>query len=167
MTVSTNPISICFQEGQNPNGLGMMMGQYLEQNLAEFSKKVRQGRRIRGSFAVEMEGGVAATITFEGDRIMIQNDVPAKPDLHLKGSYMVMSKVIAGQTNPFVELLRKHIRMASFPRRPLQCYRVLRFLRIPSELLEKKPVFSKKTMYAAGWGAGLSALTGLVYIFMM
>jgi hypothetical protein len=137
MTIQTQ-ISVSAREGQSLNGLGMMMQQYLEQNLADFEHKVREGHRIRGSFTVEMEGGVASTMTFQGDRILIQNDVAAKPDLYLKGSYVVMSKVIAGQANPFTELWRKNIKMAALPRRPLQCFRVLRFLKIPPELLEEK-----------------------------
>jgi hypothetical protein len=160
-------ISVCAQEGQDLNGLGMMMQQYLEQNLADFEHKVREGKRIRGSFTVEMEGGVASTITFEGDKILIQNDVAARPDLYLKGSYMVMSKVIAGQANPFTELLRKNIKMAAFPRRPLQCYRVLRFLRIPAELLGEKTPSRKKPFQMVGWGLGLAVLAVLIYMLFL
>jgi putative sterol carrier protein len=161
------PITVCSREEQGLNGLGMMMQQYLEQNLSDFPHKSQEGRRIRGSFTVEMEGGVPSTIIFQGGRILIQNGVAAKPDLHLKGSYMVMSKVIAGQANPFSELLRKKIKMASFPRRPLQCFRVLRFLRIPPELLDEKTLSGKKRLRMAGWGLGFAAMAVLIYILFL
>ncbi len=141
---SKSRITLVCNEKQNLNGLGMMILQYLDQNLTEFEDKVQEGLRIRGTFSVELEGGIASSIIFQGNQILIQNDVSSKPDLHLKGSYLLMSKVIVGQANPFIELLRKNIKLAAFPRRPIQSYRVLRFLKIPRKLLVDSKTSTRK-----------------------
>lgn len=129
-------VAICTAEGQELNGLGMMFRQYLEQNLADFEYKVEQALRIRCRVAVEVdEGGIAVTTTFFGERIEIENGVIDKPDLYLKSSYLLLAKVLSGTANPFIELFKGNIKLKKIPRRPIQALKVLRFLKIPTELL--------------------------------
>lgn len=128
-------VSVIEAEGEQLNGLGMMMSQYMAQNLAEFEYKVKQALLIRCRVAVEVDRGIAITTMFMGERIIIANGVLDKPDLYLKSDYLVLSKVLSGKTNPFLALLRGSIKVKAWPRRPLQAIRVLRFLKIPTELL--------------------------------
>ena len=117
------------------NGLGMMILQYLEQNLAEFDYKVRQGLGLRGRVSVEVEKHVAITLDFTGKTIEIENGVIDRPDLHLKSSYILLSKVLTGSASPLMELLRGNIKLGGLPRRPIQAWKILRFLKLPPELL--------------------------------
>ena len=166
---SMNPtISVCAKEGQALNGLGMMMSQYLEQNFADFKHKVEAGLRIRGRVCVEVEKGIATTLSFQGDEIEIENGVGEDPDLYLQSSYLLLSKILSGKANPFVEVMRGNIKLRAFPRKPIQSLKVLRFLKIPAELLIE-PVPSKGKAYllwAAGSIVGLGGLSLLVYYLL-
>jgi len=128
-------ISVEEAEGRPLNGLGMMMFQYLEQNLAEFEYKVEEGLRIRCRVAVEVEKGIAVTTEFLGERIVLENGVPRDPDLHLKSSYILLTKILSGKASPLWELMKGSIKLGAWPRRPIQSFRVLQFLKIPKELL--------------------------------
>jgi hypothetical protein len=139
-------ISVASREGESLNGLGMMLQQYLEQNLAEFEQKAEAAHRIRGSVSVEVEKGIAVTLSFLGNRILIENGVAQRPDLHLNGSYLLLSKILSGKASPFVEVMRGNIKLQAFPRKPLESLKVLRFLKIPPELL-LEPVPSKRKAY--------------------
>ena len=139
-------IAVCTLEGQRLNGLGMMLQQYLEQNFSDFEDKVRQGLRIRGRVAVEVERGIGITIDFQGEKILIENGIQGRPDLYLKSSYLLLSKVLSGRANPYLELLRGNIKLLALARRPMQSFKVLQFLKIPPELL-LEPVKSRRNRY--------------------
>ncbi len=128
-------IAVCAREGGRLNGLGVMLQQYLEQNLSDSEEKVRQGLRLRGCVGVEVEKGIGVTLDFLGDRILVENGIQGRPDLQLRSSYLVLSRVLSGKANPVLEFLRGNIRLLALPRRPLQSYRALRFLEIPRELV--------------------------------
>lgn len=128
-------ISVGPVEGQQLNGLGMMMLQYLEQNLAEFDYKNQQGLGLCCRVSVEMEKEIGITIDFQGARILMENGVAGRPDLYLKSSYITLSRVLSGRASPLWELLRRRIRLGAWPKRPIQSWKVLRFLKVPSELL--------------------------------
>lgn len=161
----TPRISVCAKEGQALNGLGMMMSQYLEQNFADFEHKVQAGLRIRGRVCVEVEKGIAATVSFQGDKILIENGVGKDPDLYLQSSYLLLAKILSGKANPFVEVMQGNIKLRALPRRPIQSLKVLRLLKIPPELL-LEPLPSKRKAYliwAVGSILGLGSLSLLVY----
>ncbi len=142
-----------------------MMSQYLEQNFADFEHKVQAGLRIRGRVCVEVEKGIATTLSFQGDKLLIENGVGENPDLYLQSSYLLLSKILSGKANPFVEVMRGNIKLRAFPRRPIQSLKVLGFLKIPPELL-LEPVPSKKRTYAiwaVGTLLGAGGLSLLVY----
>ncbi len=164
----TNPsprITVCAEEGQSLNGLGMMIQQYLEQNLADFDHKVEAGLRIRGRVCVEVEKGIATTVSFQGEEIRIENGAGRDLDLHLQSSYLLLANILSGKANPFIEVTKGNIKLRAFPRKPIQSLKVLSFLKIPPELLIE-PVPSKRKaylLYAAGSIAGLGGLGLLVY----
>jgi hypothetical protein len=158
-------ISVNSPPGENLNGLGMMIQQYLEQNFADFEHKVEAALRIRGRVCVEVEKGIATTLSFEGERILIENGSAERLDLHLQGSYLLLSKILTGKANPFVEVMRGNIKLRALPRRPVQSLKILRFLKIPPELLiEPGPSKRRATLiWAVGSIAGLGGISLLVY----
>ena len=158
-------ISVCAQEGQGLNGLGMMIQQYLEQNFADFDHKVEAGLRIRGRVCVEVEKGIATTVCFQGEEIRIENGAGEDLDLHLQSSYLLLANMLSGKANPFVEVMKGNIKLRAFPRKPIHSLKVLSFLKIPPELLIE-PVSSKRKAYllwALGLVVGLGGLSLLVY----
>jgi hypothetical protein len=135
-----NKITVEFLKDEKTNGLGMMIGQYLEQNLDEFEKKVKQARKLNISTSVEVEKGIATTITFSPDRILIQNGVSKNSHLHLKSSYMTLADVLSGKMNPVKGVVSGEIKMGKIPlSRPFSALRLLNFLKIPEELLIDGP----------------------------
>ena len=158
-------VSVCTVDGEPLSGLGMMLLQYLEQNLAEFEDKANAALRLRGRVSVEVEKGIATTVSFLGDRILIENGVCRNPDLYLKSSYLLLSKVLSGKASPYAEVLRGNIKLLTVPKRPIQSLKVLGFLKIPPELL-LEPLPSKRKAYviwAAGSILGLGGMSLLIY----
>lgn len=107
-------ISVEEVEGRQLNGQGMVMLQYLEQNLAAFEYKVEEGFRIRCRVSVAVDKGIAVTSTFMGERIILGNGVSRDSDLYLKSSYLHLTKVLAGKANPIWELLKGNIRLGAW-----------------------------------------------------
>ena len=155
---SKTPIIIEYDKNEKVNGLGMMIGQYLEQNLEEFETKVRQCLKLRISSSVEVEKGISTTIKFSGNRIFIQNGVAPDTHLHLQSSYKVLAKVLSGAVNPAAGICSGDIKIIKLPiTKPFQALRLLHFLKIPEELLVAKPV-SKGSFFT--WERALSFSTG-------
>jgi hypothetical protein len=162
---SSSGIPVCARDEQSLNGLGMMLQQYLEQNLDEFEDKRRVARRLRACVSVEVEKGIATTVSFEGDRILIENGVGTNPDLHLKASYLLLTQVLTGKASPYAEVLRGNIKLKAFPKRPIQSLKTLGFLKVPPELL-LEPLPSKGKTYfiwAVGSLLGVGGLGLLLY----
>ena len=128
-------ITISFSTDERLNGLGMMLSQYLEQNFEDFEYKVEQGLRLKGSISVEVENKIATSIIFNGSEIRICNGVITRPDMYLAGSYLVMTKILTGQITPISAILRKKIVFRAIPRHLWRSYKILRFLKIPQEML--------------------------------
>jgi hypothetical protein len=158
------PISIEYDQKEKVNGLGMMIGQYLEQNLEEFDVKVRQCRKLNIDTSVEVEKGISTTIKFYGDRIFIQNGVASDTHLHLKSSYAVLAKVLSGTLNPAAGVFSGDIRIIKLPAtKPFQALRLLSFLKIPEELLinggkAKAPILTRERIliFSGGVAFGFS-----------
>ncbi len=161
-------INIRYVEDQKTNGLGMMIGQYLEQNLDEFEEKVRQALKLRITTSVEVEKGIATTLNFNRDDILIQNGVTEDTQLHLKSSYAVLADVLSGKVNPLKGVLDGRIRLGKVPvGRLFQSLRLLSFLKIPKELLVREEGISKRVLTpervwiflaGAACGAGIAGL---------
>jgi len=159
-------VTVCSREGEELNGLGMMMCQYIEQNLADFEYKVRQGLSIRGRVSVEVEKGVAITTRFEGKRIQVENGVCSNPDLFLKSSYITLSEVLSGKASPLRELFKGSLKLGAVPRRPIQSFKILRFLKVPTELLLDQPPPSRKKRIIWGSVAGVALLALMISLLL-
>lgn len=127
-------IAVGTPPGQNLNGLGMMVVQYLEQDFADFPCKAAAASRIRCRIGMEVDKGIAITVSFRGDDVVVENGAGRGLDLHIQAPYLLLSQVLCGKANPFVEFLRRRIRLKAFPRRPIESLKVLRLLKIQPEL---------------------------------
>ncbi len=133
-----NKVNVIYDEQETVNGLGMMIGQYLEQNLEEFDKKTKQALKLKICTSVEMDKGIASTIRFNKDTIFIKNGVAEDTDMHMKGSYLTLADILTGKANPVKEILQKNVEILKHPMmKPIQTFRLLSFLKIPKELIIK------------------------------
>lgn len=119
--------------GKGLNGLGMMVIQYLEQDFAEFPDKASAASRIRCRIGMEVEKGIAVTISFRGSEVVVENGVGCDLDLHIRAPYRLLAQVLCAQARPLVEVLRGRIRVHGFPSRPVQLVKVLRLLKLRPE----------------------------------
>ena len=138
--LENNHIAIHYLDESNLNGLGKMIGQYLEQNLRDFEKKRRQARRLCICTSVEVEKGIATTIRFQKTAIRVEDGIAPDTDLHLRGSYLQLADLLTGKTNPIAEVIKGNIRILKIPvTKPLQSLRLFSFLKIPKELIVNTP----------------------------
>ena len=167
-----NTIPVTFATGEKTNGLGMMIGQYLEQNLDEFDDKVQQAGKLNITTSVEVEKGISTTIRFSGNNIMIQNGVTEDTQLHLKSSYATLADVLSGKQNPFKGVMSGAIKLEKVPMtKPFQALRLFGFLKIPEELLVGGPAINthklrkeKICIFCSGLGCGFGLAILLVYL---
>jgi len=160
------------EAGETPlNGMGMMLLQYLQQNLEDVEYKTTEGLRLNCRVAVEVEKGIAVTADFRGDKIEICNGVGPSPDLYLKSPYLIFADVLSGKANPVWCVLRGTIQLRQCPAKPLQTLRVLRFLKIPPGFVpgtsqDQVAVRSKKYFgRTAAIATALLGIAGLIYLF--
>jgi hypothetical protein len=157
-------IPIEYDQNEKVNGLAMMIGQYLEQNLEEFEEKNKQAKRLNITSTVEVEKGIVTTIRFTPATIFIRSGVSADTHLHLKSSYMLLADVLSGKTNPLKELFAGRIKLLKLsPVKFFSALRLLNFLKIPKELLQNEPKKSFITherivgfLVGAGCGFGIA-----------
>lgn len=129
-------IPVTYSPDETINGLGSMIGQYLEQNLRDSEKKRRQAQRLNFCTSVEVEKGISTTIRFQGTAIQLENGIASDTDLHLKGSYLHLADLMTGRLNPISAILGKKISLFKLPlSKPFQLLRLFRFLKIPGELV--------------------------------
>jgi hypothetical protein len=136
MMAEGKKVAVRYSEAEPVNGLGQMMGQYLEQNLAEFHSKVRQALKLNICAAITVDKGISATIRFKRDDILIENGVSDSADLGMRGSYLLLADVLAGKASPFLSVIRGDLKILKYPwRKPFQAIRLIRFLKIPKALI--------------------------------
>lgn len=160
-----------FAKDEKTNGLGMMIGQYLEQNIEEFEDKAQQALKLNIVTSVEVEKGISTTIKFARGSILIQNGVTDDTNLHLKSSWSTLADVLSGKLNPFKGVFTGSIKMLKLPAgKPFSAMRLLSFLKIPEELIVgapevKQPVLTQERVliFMSGLGCGI----GVAYLFVL
>ena len=113
--VETTPVPVHYLDESNLNGLGQMIGQYLEQNLRDFEKKRRQARRLNLITSVEVEKGISTTIRFQPTAIRLENGIAADSELHLKGSYLHLADLMTGKMNPISAVIKRKVNLLKIP----------------------------------------------------
>ncbi len=126
----TSTIPICKLEGQKLNGLGNMILQFMQQEIAASEQKSQKARKISCTMSMAVEGGISVTISFAGNRILVENGVVVQPDMYMHASYLLMTDILCGKVNPVVEFLKGQIKLKAIPRRPIQALKVLGILKL-------------------------------------
>ena len=123
-------IPVCGLEGQKLNGLGNMILQFMQQEFSALDHKSETARKIRCKMSMEVEGGISVTVSFEGDQVLVENGIATRPDIYMKGSYLLMTDILCGKANPVMQLLKGKIKLMGIPRRPIQAFKVLGILKL-------------------------------------
>ena len=97
-------------KGEDLSGLGWTLKSLVDANLgkADLRQKVR---KIHGTLVVRETGAdVAATISFEGDDIFIQDGAIDRPNAYLAAGFDELSEVASGQIGPIRALVTGKIK---------------------------------------------------------
>lgn len=124
-------VRVVLVEGEASSGLAQMTHQYLEQTLAEVPAKRGEALGLRGRLGLQAdEGGVAVTLSFEGEEIRIQDGLLVPLDAYIAGPFQLLLDVLGGRASPYREVLRGRLRVRPSLRRPLFGLRAYRFMRL-------------------------------------
>lgn len=153
------PTSVTVLAGNGASGLANIVGQYLEQLLAESPEKSVDAAALRGRFGLRArEGDVAVTIVFGDGGIAIEEGLH-EPDAVIAGEIETLMHVLAGRVNPAWELGRRRIAMRLSHRRPLFGYQAYRLMRLPGVY-----AWSGLPQPVLAAGAGVAVAAGLLLL---
>lgn len=117
--------------GEEASGLARIIGQYLEQLLADSPEKQAEAATLRGRLGLRArEGDVAVTIIFEEDGITIEEGL-REPDAVVSGEVEFLMHLLAGRANPAWELCGGTVAFRPGLQRPLFGYQAYRLMRLP------------------------------------
>ena len=117
-------------EGQKLNGLGNMILQFMQQEIGGIEYKSEAARKISCTMSMAVEGGVSVSISFSGNRILVENGIVYRPDMYIAAPYLLMADILCGKANPVLEVLKGNIKMKAMPRKPFQAFKVLGLLKL-------------------------------------
>ena len=123
--------SITVVAGEEASGLSRIIGQYLEQILADSQEKRAEAAALHGRLGLRArEGDVAVTIVFDHDGILIEEGL-REPDAMIAGEVEFLMHVLAGRANPVCELYGGHLAIRPGLHQPLFAYQAYHLMRLP------------------------------------
>ncbi len=130
-TLSDRPVRVTLAAGEEASGLASMIGQYIEQILAESPKKRREAAALRGRLGLRArEGDVAVCIVLDEGGIVIEEGL-TDPDAVIAGKVEFLMHVLAGRRNPIWEFGGGHVAIRPSLQRPLFGYQAYHLMRLP------------------------------------
>ena len=90
------------------SGLASIVQQFLEQQLADSTKRRVRASRLRGRLGLTAtDYDASVTVDFRGDEIAISDGSAGPFDATIAGSYQSLTKLLQGRSNPLIEHLRR------------------------------------------------------------
>jgi putative sterol carrier protein len=106
---------IKMKEGEELNGLGMMLKEIMDTNLAD-PEKQKSLEKVKASVVIrESTSGVAVTLHLDQGRLELQNDAIAKPTAYMEAGFENLAHISAGQLNPIVAILTGRLKSRGNP----------------------------------------------------
>jgi putative sterol carrier protein len=103
------------KEGEELNGLGVMLKEIMDTNL-EDPEKYRSVEKVIASVVIrESTSGVAVTLHLNQGKLELQNDAIAKPTAHMEAGFENLAHISAGQLNPVVAILTGRLKSRGNP----------------------------------------------------
>jgi hypothetical protein len=96
------------------SGFASIVQQFLQQQLAESSKRRTRASRMRGRLGLSAtDYETSVTLDFRGDEIVVSDGSNELLDASIAGPYKSLTKLLQGRSNPLIEHLRKNLRVSS------------------------------------------------------
>jgi putative sterol carrier protein len=103
------------KEGEDLNGLGVMLKEIMDTNLAD-PEKHRSVGKVKASVVIrESTSGVAVTLHLDQGRLELQNDAMARPTAYMEAGFENLAHISAGQLNPIVAILTGRLKSRGNP----------------------------------------------------
>jgi putative sterol carrier protein len=108
-------IEIDVKEGEELNGLGVMLKDLMDTNLKD-PRKYKSVEKVKGSVVIkESTSGVAVTLYLQQGRLELQNDAIAKPTAYMEAGFENLAHISSGQLNPIVAILTGKLKSRGNP----------------------------------------------------
>ncbi|MFC2050132.1 SCP2 sterol-binding domain-containing protein [Chloroflexota bacterium] len=93
------------KQGEELNGLGVMLKEIIDGNLKD-PKKYRSVERLKASVVIrEATSGVAITLNFKQGEVEMQNDAIDKPTAYMEAGFENLAYISSGQISPIIAML--------------------------------------------------------------
>jgi putative sterol carrier protein len=103
------------KEGEELNGLGVMLKEIMDANLAD-PQKHKSVEKVKASVVIrESTSGVAVTLHLNQGKLALQNDAIAKPTAYMEAGFENLAHISAGQLNPVVAILTRRLKSRGNP----------------------------------------------------
>ncbi len=103
------------KEEEELNGLGMMLKDIMDTNLAD-PEKHEILEKVKASVVIrESTSGVAVTLHLNRGELELQNDAIDKPTAYMEAGFENLAHISAGQLNPIVAILTRKLKSRGNP----------------------------------------------------
>jgi putative sterol carrier protein len=103
------------KEEEDLNGLGAMLKEIMDTNLADPEKRKSLGK-VKASVVIrESTSGVAVTLHLDQGKIELQNDAIANPTAYMEAGFENLAHISAGRLNPVVAILTGRLKSRGNP----------------------------------------------------
>ena len=117
--------AIKVKEGEELNGLGMMLKDIMDANLAD-PETQKSVEKVKASVVIrESTSGVAVTLHLNQGELELRNDAIAKPTAYMEAGFENLAHISAGQLNPIVAILTRKLKSSGNPLLLLKISRIM------------------------------------------
>jgi putative sterol carrier protein len=103
------------KEGEELNGLGLMLKEIMDTNLKD-PAKYKSVEKMKASVVIkESTSGVAVTLCLDQGKLELQNDAIAKPTAYMEAGFENLAHISSGQLNPIVAILTGRLQSGGNP----------------------------------------------------
>lgn len=116
------------------SGLASIVQQFLEQQLADSTRRRVRASRLRGRLGLTAtDYDASVTVDFRGDEIAISDGRAGPLDATIAGTYQSLTRLLQGRSNPLIEHLRGHLKVSSRLGNLFFPFRVHRLMKLAPE----------------------------------
>ena len=116
---------IKMKEGEELNGLGMMLKDIMDANLAD-PEKQKSLEKVKASVVIrESTSGVGVTLHLNQGELELHNDAVAKPTAYMEAGFENLAHISAGQLNPILAILTGRLKSRGNPLLLLKISRIM------------------------------------------
>lgn len=116
------------------SGLASIVKQFLEQQLADSTRRRRRASRLRGRLGLTAtDYDASVTVDFRGDEIAVSDGSAGPLDATIAGPYQSLTKLLQGRSNPLIEHLRGRLKVTSRMGNLFFPFRVHRLMKLAPE----------------------------------